>query len=79
MNRQQILDLYEWEPEVCFRHPSKGEVPTACLTTIHPRAGRDEKVHACQDCVIELEQERWAAATREGLTYRPGHAGEALT
>jgi hypothetical protein len=78
MEQQQILDLYEWELGVCFRHAENGEVPTARLKTLHPRVGHEEPVRACRDCVTELEQERWAEAGRNGLDYQPGHAGEAL-
>lgn len=76
MDRQAILDLYEWEDGICFRHPEKGAVPTAHVQTICPREGHQEDVRACQDCVLEMEQERWAEASREGLPYKPGHAGE---
>jgi hypothetical protein len=79
MDRQQILDLYDWEEGVCFRHPAKGAVPTAHVKTIHPRGGADEEVRACEDCVVQMEQERWVAASREGVDYEPGHAGEELT
>lgn len=79
MDRQQTLDLYEWAPGACFRHPAKGEVPTAQIKTLHPRSGGEEAICACADCVIELEQERWIAASQSGLNYRPGHAGETLT
>jgi hypothetical protein len=78
MDRQQILDLYEWAAGICFRHPERGEVPAARLKTLHPRVGHEEPVQACRDCVIELEQERWAEAGRNGLDYQPGHAGETL-
>jgi hypothetical protein len=78
MDRQQILDLYQWHQGTCFRHPAKGDVPTAQITTLHPRAGDDEPIRACEDCVIELEQERWVEASRNGVEYRPGHAGETL-
>jgi hypothetical protein len=79
MDRQQILSLYEWRLGVCFRHPCKGEVPTAHVKTIHPRVGDDEEIRACEECVIEMEQELWATAAREGVRYEPGHAGEGLS
>ncbi|MFI5992547.1 hypothetical protein ACIBAC_11925 [Streptomyces sp. NPDC051362] len=78
MDRQQILDLYEWHPGACFRHPAKGDVATAQIKTIRPRVGEVETIRACEDCVIELEQERWVEASRNGVDYQPGHAGEAL-
>jgi len=78
MDRQQILDLYTWRQGVCFRHPYKGEVPTAHIRTVRPRDGDPETVRACRDCVVEMEQERWAEAQREGAKYEPGHAGEEL-
>jgi hypothetical protein len=78
MDRQQILDLYQWEPGTCFRHPAKGEVSTAIVKTVRPRVGHPEQVRACEDCVVWMERERWAIAGREGLPYEPGHAGEEL-
>jgi len=79
MDRQQILDLYEWQPGACFRHPAKGEVPTALVKTIRPRLGDPEEVRACEECVLAMEWERLAAAQTEGFSYEPGHAGEGLT
>lgn len=79
MDRQQILDLYQWSAGVCFRHPAKGEQPTTVIQHVRPRSGPDEDVRACGDCIVELEQERWVAATQEDRPYRPGHAGEALS
>lgn len=78
MNRQQILDLYQWAPGICFRHPAKGEQSTTVVQHVHPRVGPEEDVRACADCVAELEQQRWVAARQEGIPYRPGHAGEEL-
>lgn len=79
MDRQQILDRYEWRPGTCFRHPSDGQVPTAHVKTIRPRVGPEEEVRACEDCVVQMEQERWVEAGREGVPYEPGHAGEELS
>lgn len=78
MDREQILDLYEWQPGVCFRHPDKGKVPTAHVKTIRLRTGGEEDVRACQDCVMAIERERWVAAGHVGVDYRPGHVGEEL-
>ncbi|MFF7329609.1 hypothetical protein [Streptomyces sp. NPDC008150] len=72
MDQQQILDLYEWEPGVCFRHPGDGEVPTTHVETIRPAAGGIQDVRACRDCVLAMEATRATAAQREGLTYAPG-------
>lgn len=58
MERQQILDLYDWEPGICFRHPAKGEVPTAHVETIRPAGGGLQDVRACTDCVIEMQELR---------------------
>lgn len=80
MDRQQILDLYEWEPGVCFRHPSKGEVPTAHVKTIRPSAGGLQDVRACGDCVVDMEEQREALAARTGAAYTPGRlSGSAST
>lgn len=72
MTPQQILDLYEWEPGVCFRHPARGEVMTAHVETVRPAAGGIQDVRACGECVIELERERAEAALRRGEPYTPG-------
>jgi hypothetical protein len=58
MDRTQILDLYEWRTGICFRHPAKGEVPTAHIETIRPAGGGIQDVRACQDCVIEMAEQR---------------------
>lgn len=79
MDREEILSLYDWQPGVCFRHPGKGEVPTAHVKTIRPRAGGREDVRACEDCILELEAERRTIAGLEGGRYEPGHVGEELT
>lgn len=78
MDRQEILNHYTWHRGICFRHPAKGEVPTALVKTIRPRRGEAEEVRACEDCVLSMEWERLAAAQTEGLSYEPGHAGEGL-
>jgi hypothetical protein len=72
MDRQQILDLYEWESGVCFRHPGRGEVPTTHIETLRPAAGGIQDVRACQECVVAMEEERAAAARRRGEAYSPG-------
>lgn len=54
MDRQQILDLYDWAPGVCFRHPSKGKVATAHVKTIRPMAGGLQDIRACEECVVEM-------------------------
>lgn len=76
MDRQQILDLYQWAPGICFRHPAKGKQPTTPVQRVRPRTGPSEEVRACADCVLELERQRWVAAREGGYAYRPGHAGE---
>lgn len=78
MDRQEILDLYEWSTGVCFRHPGKGEVPTTVVGTIHPREVREREVRACSECVLAMEDIRREGAARSGGEYEPGHLGEAL-
>ncbi|MET9445447.1 hypothetical protein [Streptomyces sp. NPDC006610] len=75
MDRQEILDLYEWQPGVCFRHPRKGELPTAHVKTIRPSAGGVQDVRACQACVYDMERSRKAASERQGKAYSPGRLG----
>ena len=77
MDRQQILDLYDWEPGSCFRHPGKGEVPTALVKVLHPRGHGEREVRACEDCVIAMEDALRESAARSGGTYEPGHVGDA--
>jgi hypothetical protein len=76
MERQQILDLYEWDDGVCFRHPNRGMIPTACVKVLHPRGVGQHEVRACDDCVIGMEDIRREAAARAGSKYEPGHIGE---
>jgi hypothetical protein len=77
MDRQQILDLYDWRPGACFRHPSKGEVLTVHVQTIRPPAGGILDVRACEECVLAIEESRSRAAERRGEKYVPGRLGEA--
>lgn len=78
MDRHQILGLYRWRPGVCFRHPSRGEVPTTVVGVIHLREEGEREVRGCEDCVIAIEDERREMAARSGSEYEPGHLGEAL-
>lgn len=78
MDRQQILDLYDWADGICFRHPSKGEVPTAVVGAIHPREDGERKVRACEECVLTMEDIRREEAARSGSEYHPGHLGDVL-
>ncbi|GGW98442.1 hypothetical protein [Streptomyces chartreusis] len=78
MDREQILSLYEWEDGVCFRHPSKGEVPTAVVGHVHPREDGEREVRGCAECVIGMEDIRREDAARSGGEYEPGHLGEVL-
>jgi hypothetical protein len=72
MDRQQILDLYEWQLGACFRHPCKGEVLTAVVGSIHPRGDSEREVRGCEDCVIAMEDIRREEAARSGREYQPG-------
>jgi hypothetical protein len=76
MDRQQILDLYQWEPGVCFRHPERGEVPTAHVKTLHPQAGGLQDVRACRECILAMEERQAAAAARRGRPYSPGNLAD---
>jgi hypothetical protein len=78
MEREQILALYDWQPGICFRHPSQGEQPTTVVGVVHPREGGERDVRACADCVINLEDIRREDAARRGSEYEPGHLGEVL-
>jgi hypothetical protein len=64
MDREQILDLYEWRPGICFRHPCKGKVPTARVgLVVLPDKGGHE-VRACGDCVIALDDMKRESSSR---------------
>lgn len=76
MDRERILELYEWADDVCFRHPAKGVLPTAVVGVVHPQAASEKRVRACADCVIALEGIRREQAERNGGEYRPGPVGE---
>lgn len=78
MERQQILNLYEWRPGTCFRHPDRGVTHTTLVKIIQPRDHGPHEIRACEDCVILMEDVRREAAARSGSEYRPGHAGEPL-
>lgn len=75
MDRQQILDLYDWAPGTCFRHPSRGTVPTTVVGVIHPQAEGEREVRGCADCVVAIEDMRREEAARTGGEYRPGLLG----
>ena len=77
MNRQQILDLYAWEPGVCFRHPAEGEQLTTAVGAIHPRDDGRREVRACERCVVAMEDIRREGAVRAGRQYEPGRLGDA--
>ncbi|MEH0417769.1 hypothetical protein [Streptomyces sp. B21-083] len=77
MDRQHILDLYEWRPAICFRHPGRGVIDTTVVKTIHPRDDDDREVRACQECVMAMEDMQREAAARSGSDYEPGRVGEA--
>lgn len=72
MDDEELLALYRWVNGVCFRHPSKGEVPTTHVKTIRPPAGGLQDVRACAECVVAMEAERAKASSRTGQPYEPG-------
>lgn len=77
MDREQILDLYEWTDGTCFRHPARGVVATAVVGVIRPEGGERE-VRACKECVLTMEDIRREEAARHGGEYTPGRLGEVL-
>lgn len=72
MDRQEILDFYDWADGVCFRHPSRGTVLTAVVGVIHPRSGEERDVRACEECVVAMEDIRREESARTRGEYRPG-------
>lgn len=77
MDSEEILSLYIWTLDICFRHPGKGEVPTSVVGVIHPRTGSEREVRACTDCVTAMEDVRREEAERSGNEYQPGRLGDA--
>lgn len=77
MDRQHILDLYEWAAGTCFRHPGRGEIATAHVETIHPAGGGLQDVRACRECVLDMERLREGVAAAQGVAYEPGRLGRA--
>ncbi|WP_189389162.1 hypothetical protein [Streptomyces sp. SDr-06] len=78
MDSREILSLYEWTPGLCFRHPSRGEVDTTPVSTLHPRNDGALEVRACRDCVVEMEGVRRRAAEKAGVPYEAGHVAHPL-
>lgn len=78
MDDEELLDLYDWAPGICFRHPARSTVDTTLVKTIQPRLDGAKEIRACRDCVLVMEGIRRDAAGRTGSEYNPGHAGEAL-
>lgn len=76
MDRQQILDLYQWQPGTCFRHPALGEVPTTVVGVIRPREDGEHEVRACAECVIAMEDIRREETARTGGEHEPGRLGD---
>ena len=76
MERDQILDLYNWQSGVCFRHPGRGVIETAHVKTIRPRADGDKEIRACRECILAMEDIRREEAARSGREYEPGHVGK---
>ncbi|HEY9370432.1 hypothetical protein [Streptomyces sp.] len=77
MNRQQILDLYQWGDGVCFRHPGT-TTDTTVIRTLQPLSGPAEEIRACHACILAMEAARRAAAEGARIPYVPGRAGEML-
>ena len=77
MNRQQILDLYQWGDGVCFRHPG-AKTDTTVIKTLQPQFDPEEQIRACRPCILAMEAARRAAAEGAGIPYVPGRAGDAL-
>ncbi|WP_405461759.1 hypothetical protein OG786_29695 [Streptomyces sp. NBC_00101] len=75
---RQILNLYTWEPGVCFQHPAAGETETAVVKELHTRLGPVKSIRACPDCVMDMEAKRRHLAEEAGIPYLPGHAGAPL-
>lgn len=78
MDDEGILSLYDWAPNICFRHPARGTVDTTLVKTIQPRIDGEKEIRACRDCVLAMEAIRQDTARRSGGEYEPGHAGEML-
>jgi len=64
MDRTQILACYDWVDGVCFRHPGKGEVPTAKVGLVPLLGSNKHEVRACADCVIALGDMKRESSSR---------------
>ncbi|MEU1663519.1 hypothetical protein ABZ547_07885 [Streptomyces sparsogenes] len=74
MDRREILALYEWAPGNCFRC-ARTDTPTTHLDELDPPAGGHYEARVCEECVLELEDERRRYAERVGSEYKPGRLG----
>lgn len=74
MDRRDILALYEWATGDCFRCAQAG-VGTTYLGELNPPGGGHYEIRICQECVLELEEERQRYAERKGYEYEPGKLG----
>ncbi|MEU1434101.1 hypothetical protein ABZ438_08375 [Streptomyces sp. NPDC005786] len=79
MGHQPILELYPWEPGICFQHPDAGAVQTTVVRELRTRLGNVEDIRACSSCIVAMEARREELALEAGVEYVPGHAGEPFT
>lgn len=71
MERLQILARYDWADGVCFRHPSRGEVPTAAVALILLPGNGGHEVRACVDCGLALEDMKRESGSRSAGNCQP--------
>lgn len=71
MERLQILARYDWADGCCFRHPSKGEVPTAPVGLVLPPGNGGHEVRACVGCVIAMEDMKRESSRRATGNCQP--------
>lgn len=74
MDRREILAHYQWATGECFKC-ARSAVRTTRLGALCPPSGGHYEIRVCEECILELEDERRRHAERGGRKYEPGALG----
>jgi hypothetical protein len=74
MDSEAILGLYSWAIGSCFQCARTG-IETTSVGVLHPKDGPAQEIRACKVCLLILEGERAAGASRAAVPYEPGRIG----
>lgn len=74
MDRREILALYEWAIGDCFRCAQTGAL-TARFCELDTPIGDCYELRACEQCILQLEEEGRRDADKHGREYQPGRLG----